>query len=43
MISVLKSKRVECVTSWMVKMKNIYKAIVTKTERKRPLEKPSYR
>jgi len=41
-ISVIKSKRVEYVT-WVVKMKNMYKAVVRKTERKRPFEKPRYR
>jgi hypothetical protein len=39
---VIKSKRVEYVT-WVVKMRNMYKAVVRKTERKRPFEEPRYR
>jgi len=39
---VIKSKRVEYVT-WIVKMRNMYKAVVRKTERKRPLEEPRCR
>lgn len=38
----MESKRVEYVT-WIVKMRNMYKAVVRKTERKRPLEEPGYR
>jgi hypothetical protein len=39
---VIESKRVEYVT-WIVKMINMYKAVVRKIERKRPLEEPWYR
>jgi hypothetical protein len=39
---VIKSKGVKYVT-WIVNVRNIYKVVVRKTERKRPVEKPGCR